>query len=285
MVEINLNLGRKIPESTSERLGAEYKGWRDFRKESRDSFFIIPTELTKYLPVIDTRAINLYLYYCFRANNETGLSWPSVDRAAEDLKVSARSINNWNAELEQLGLILRINEKKSSKTTYLLPISDYYYIEKNLMPEEYMEKSDYEIDGFLKYVFHFNQWQKKDPKSNSYNEPFNTIALVYERSYKKHNLNDVTNFIVTKTILFENIKDNLKTVKVDTKATDFTEDVYKFDSQISRNDFSVPVKSLAIDTKINLQKENSKSLVELINKLTDSFNDLDNLPSVHLEES
>lgn len=285
MVEINLSLGRKIPETLSERLAAEYKGWREFRKESRDSFFIIPTELSEYLPVIDTRAINLYLYYCFRANNETGLSWPSVDRAAEDLNVSARSINNWNSELEDLGLILRISEKKSSKTTYLLPISDYYYIEKYLTPKEYMEKSEYEIDGHLKYVFHFNQWQKKDPKSNSYNDPFNIIALVYERSHEKHNLDNVTNFTVTKTILFENIDDDWKTFRVDTKTADFTEDVYKVEPSISFDDFSVPGKSLAINTKINLQKENSKSIVELINKLTYSFNELDNLPSVHQVEN
>ena len=47
-----------------------YRDWRQFRKNIKDSYFILPTELEKYLP--NNKAINLYLYYCFKAKNEGG---------------------------------------------------------------------------------------------------------------------------------------------------------------------------------------------------------------------
>ena len=40
-----------------------YEQWREFRKDTKENYIMIPTELKDYLPHIHTQAINLYLYY------------------------------------------------------------------------------------------------------------------------------------------------------------------------------------------------------------------------------
>ncbi|MDK1727318.1 helix-turn-helix domain-containing protein, partial [Dellaglioa algida] len=166
MAKLDLKLGQDFKEEYTNIKHNEdnYKFWREHRKNWNQTFFMVPSEILSYVSAIKSKAMSLYLYYSFRARNDTGKSWASVERAAEDLSISTKSVNNWNKELQMLGLIARVSENKSSKTTYLLPISDFYYFEKSVSPETYIEYSNNEIDGDLIGVFHLFQWRKKEGK-------------------------------------------------------------------------------------------------------------------------
>lgn len=274
MVKINLGLNKNVENNSQNHLENTYKHWREFRKGAKENYFIVPKELNEYLYHIHTRAINLYLYYCFRADNETGKSFPSVERAALDLKVSTRSINNWNDELERIGLITRISEGRSSKTTYLLPISNHYYYEKVLTPEEYIQNSSEEVDGKLKSVFHFNQWRKESKDSKDFNIPYNVTCLVYEKINK---IEDVT-FKIMKAILFTEKEYN--EFKINKEAKDFSNDVYKFETPINEKRFEVPIIGLAVTTSLNLKERNNMEVLEFIKDLNDSLEQLDLLDSI-----
>ena len=81
MAKINLNLTQNQEEeyTVAKHYENNYKHWRNYRKILNKPFFMVPTEIIGYTSVITTRAISLYLYYCYRANNETGKSWPSIE--------------------------------------------------------------------------------------------------------------------------------------------------------------------------------------------------------------
>lgn len=102
-----------------------YNIWLSYVKNEKAGYFTISNGISTYLPFIKTPAINLYLYYCLRANNEKGDSFASIERIASDLNVSKKTINNWNSTLINLGLIWRTDRPYSSSNTQLLPTSDF----------------------------------------------------------------------------------------------------------------------------------------------------------------
>lgn len=84
-------------------------------------FAKVDNNLEKFLPYLKDGAIKLYLYYAFVSNSKTGESWHSVETLSKKLKVTERSINNWNKQLEDIGLIYRTGTGMKSKATFVLP--------------------------------------------------------------------------------------------------------------------------------------------------------------------
>lgn len=288
MAKVDLNLSKsKVEEySKAEHYENNYKFWRQYRKNINQPFFMVPSEILEYVSSIRSRAISLYLYYSYRAGNSTGKSWPSVERAAKDLGISSKSVNNWNSELEGLGLIARINEGKSSKTTYLLPISDYYYFEKNATPEKFIKLSNAELDGELISVFHLFQWRKEE--SDEYTKPYNITCLIYQRSYEPNETsNNRKSFVVTKAVLFE--EEEYKDMRINKTAEEFSSDhnAYSFETEKRTYGKNIPTLGIAVTSKINL-KESKKTneVLDLIQQLVQGFNKgtLENLPEVEVSK-
>lgn len=278
MVALNLGLDKKGKSNSYNKNG--YELWRDYRKDTKKNYIMVPTEIMNYLPHIHTQAINLYLYYFFRAKNNTGISWPSVEKTATDLSVSNRSVNYWNDELENLGLIARINKNKSSKQTYLLPISNFYYLEKEETVASFLEKSNKKLDGELTNIFHFFQW-RQDKDTKKYTEKLNMIYLVFKRtSVSKDGIkvNDVF-----KIVGIEPDDKDIKNLSIDVEPNEFKHDVYKINDCSLQLSSEIQPTSLAISTKLNLLSTTEKSMKEilkLLEALIEEYDDLDQLESV-----
>ncbi len=124
---INLELKQKespFKNTEKELLSAFYSsGTGKSNKEFR--FAKIDSNFANFLPYLNDGAIKLYFYYAAAARNDTGESWHGADRISQKLDVTARSIGNWNRQLEDLGLIFRINNGKKSKSTFVLPLTGF----------------------------------------------------------------------------------------------------------------------------------------------------------------
>ena len=286
MAKIDLKLGKSKEEEHTQVKHYEnnYRLWREHRKNLKQPFFMVPSEILDYLSSINSRAINLYLYYCYRANNNTGKSWPAVETAAKELNISTKSVNNWNNELEKLGLIARVSEGKSSKTTYLLPISDYCYFEENITPEKFLKFVEEEIDGKLISIFHLFQWRKEE--ADDYTTPYNITALVFQRNYEPDGTsNNKKKFVVTKAVLFE--EDEYKNMRVNKTNEDFSSDHhgYLFNSTERSYAKETPIIGVAVTSRINLKEiKKTNEVIDLIQQLVLGFeNDtLENLPKAEL---
>lgn len=113
-------------ESESDKLISIYKEWLDFVKTQKSvGYFIVSNDIEEYLPFIKSPAINLYLFYAAHAKNGKGFSFYSIDKLAEKLKVTPKTINNWNATLSDLGLIFRSPNSYHSSRTQLLPTTNF----------------------------------------------------------------------------------------------------------------------------------------------------------------
>lgn len=99
--------------------GGTGKANRKFRFAKVDSKFV------DFLPYLNDGAVKLYLYYVVAANNESGESWHSIETISKKLRVTERSVGNWNNQLENLNLIYRTNNGKKSKATYILPLTSF----------------------------------------------------------------------------------------------------------------------------------------------------------------
>lgn len=292
MVKIDLKLGRSTKEEYTEIKHTEnnYKFWREHRKNWNQTFFMVPSEVLSYVSSIKSRAMSLYLYYSYRAGNNTGKSWASVERAAEELAISTKSVNNWNNELESLGLIARISEGRSSKTTYLLPVTDFFYFEKDTTPEKYISYSNKKIDGDLIGIFHLFQWRKKE--ANEYTKPYNVICLVFQRRYEADETsNNKKRFIVNKAVLFE--EEEYKDIRINKSADEFSSSqAYKFETNIKQYKELVPTIGIALTSGIDLKeiKKDSKvtikdnEVIDLIKQLVEGLNNntLKDLPQAEI---
>lgn len=264
---------------------SNYGNWRSFRSNLNKPFMMIPVEINGYASSVRSRALSLYMYYCYRAGNNTGSSWPAIETIAADLGVSPRSINNWNIELETLGLITRINEGRNSKTTYLLPISSYSYFENNISPEKILDLYNEKIDGKLVAIFHLFQW-RKDKNKTVYNEPYNVTCIVFQRRHTPDETNnDKKEFVITKAIMFE--EEEFKDKKLDKASEEFSEDnkVFIFETEARSYAINVEVDGIAVTNKINL-KETKKSdeVIDFIEQLVEAKSEdlLKKIPTAEL---
>lgn len=88
-------------------------------------FAKLDNNFAHYLPHLKDGAIKLFLHYAMAANNETGESWYGIQTSGNKIGATDRSINNWNNELEDMGLIYRMSSGKKSKSTFLLPLTGF----------------------------------------------------------------------------------------------------------------------------------------------------------------
>ncbi len=125
MIDLGLKQKEGLFQNTEkELLSAFYangtgKSNKEFRFAKVDSNFV------NFLPHLKDGAIKLYLYYAVVAKNNTGESWHSIDTISKKLDATARSIGNWNRQLEDLGLIFRTSNRKKSKSTFVLPLTSF----------------------------------------------------------------------------------------------------------------------------------------------------------------
>lgn len=258
-----------------------YKEWRQFRKDSKENYFIIPTGLKDYLPYFYSKAMNLYLYYCLHSKNETGESWHSTDTISNFLNVSQRTINHWNNVLEKAGLIFRISNNRQSKSTFLLPISSYYVLKPELTLQECIANSQKEVDGELKAILHFFQW-RKSKETEEYTKPYNTICCIFERT---HEFSDKHFKIQKYVFVHTDIKHSIQT-----QAKDLKNDVYKIKSQ----DFNfkdstdiknimnenVVIESFAIHPKFNLTEPARQTNLDLLSALNENLDKVRNINEI-----
>lgn len=280
--------GLSKKDNTELKRSNPYNEWRLFSKSIKRSFAIIPSDLMKYINSIQKNALNLYLYYCFHANNDTGESWHSVDTCAKYFEVSNRSINNWNERLVQLGLIFRVNTNRSSTSTFLLPISNYISYYKKVTLEEYLERYENSnilkgFNGKLKAIANVFQFRKEN-KKGYYTKQFNTWLLIFERTHKSEN----QTFKINRYVLLEETGIN---DAVDFKNEDIREEIYLNSSKnysvekyIKEKQISLPeniiTNSLVLNSKFDL-KSNSQSDKDNKNKSNELLLNLfDNLNSV-----
>ncbi|KMY79336.1 hypothetical protein WZ78_10070 [Leuconostoc mesenteroides subsp. dextranicum] len=288
MARLNMKLSgddkKEIPKNNFEE-------WRKFSQIIKRNYIMIPVELRKYLPYIHTQAMNLYLLYFFMAKNVTGDSWPSIETISKELRVSTRSVNNWNEELDKISLITRVSESKNSKKTYLLPLSNFYYFENNKTIQDVLTESKQNFDGKLVYIIHVFQW-RYDKATKDYTNKGNIVFLVFKResiNAEGENINSVYKIVGIKSLV-ENIKD----ISVSSILGDKKNDVYKIEnsdieSLINLDSLglnSVPSVSLAISTKLNLlgnSEEDVKDTLSFLEDIIDNFDSLNNLETVEVD--
>jgi len=254
---VNLNLREDKKEIIyTEKINNEdnYKEWKKYQKNQKkkelyDGFFMAPGRIVDYLPSLTDRALNLYIFYGIRANSTNGKTWVSVETCAEALNVTTRSINTWNENLIGLGLIARIDENLSSKSTYLLPLDKFAYTEKNAFPQKYNDTADLDINGTLIGVLHLFQWRKSEPDSESFDVPYSTICLVYRRSHILKHSSENKN--IYKVVNFENVEDT--DIEIDKKSTEFENNIYKFESKFKLKNIMTETKGMAITSNTNLK--------------------------------
>lgn len=101
----------------------EYLQWRSQLMKAESGFFALYADFEPMLTQLSAGALRLYLYIGFHSDNWTGESWHSVDTMAKSLNVDARTVRKGLRELEDMGLIRRVQPRPRGRTfTYLRPL-------------------------------------------------------------------------------------------------------------------------------------------------------------------
>lgn len=101
---------------------SNYKKWKSEGLEKGGYFVIFNGFKSKHLREISGQALKLYIYMGLHSGNFTGESWHSAETIKEYFGVSIRTIQNWISELENIGLIKRLQKRPNSVSyTYLIP--------------------------------------------------------------------------------------------------------------------------------------------------------------------
>lgn len=258
-----------------------YKNWRDYRHSTKEGFAIVPNVFEKYLPFFETKALGLYIFYCLKANNDTGESYYGTETIASKLNKSTRTINQWNTYLEDFGLIKRMNNNMSAKSTFILPISDHYtYLENANLKS--MAEPESGTEEKLKSICHLFQWRrgKKDSGNpDNYSDPFNALLFCFERTPISEKLDE--NFIVRRFVLVES--DDLD-IKLEAKSNEFKSEIYLINNKSKdikeimkeiekKHEFIIPsytsLFSFAIPAMYNLAKNGEVDTLKLFKHLSE----------------
>lgn len=259
--KFTLNINNFITNSEGKYLRENYQHWREFQQENDSNFLILNDSFKQYLPILKTGALNLYLFYSFHSKNKTGENWYSLDTLAKELNTSKRSIINWNEELQNVGLIYRQDEGKASKTTFLMPTSNFFLdLRGKTNFEDYQKIYNEQIDGNLVSSYHIFQW-RKNKTNGKFDVPHNTLVAIFERSYEK----DGYSFSIRKYVLFYNDLISKTTIN---KAK-LSDNIYLFDSPLALKNESINVKGIAISTQYNF-KNNPTDILDILNELRDN---------------
>lgn len=182
----NLKKKSSTPDNKSDFLMKHHELWRGYLKDNNGTFLMLYDDFNKFLPELSTGALKLYLFYGFSSKNTTGESWYGIDTIAKTLDTTSRSINSWNNELEELGLIYRAAGNKSSTTTYLIPYSDYT-VHSNDLLKDFMD--DYKTNdyinntlGRISKIYHLYQWRKGDDEKK-FDGSLNIVVVEFIKDY------------------------------------------------------------------------------------------------------
>lgn len=278
-----------LSNSNNKKYGDSYGQWRDYNKDAKNTFHILPSGIKKYLPYFDGKAMNLYLFYCLNSRNDTGESWYSTKKCAEELGVTVRSINNWNTILEKIGLIVRAANNHTTKSTFLLPLSNYVIKEDETAVADFVrsyQENDYKriTDGKLVSVINLFQWRKNND-TKGYDEPYNVLCLGFERTHYYEQADK--EFTVRKFVLLgeNNIDQNIKF-----KSSEFTKSAYRIDAgeniktifregNVTLNK-DVVFANMAINSSINLKDEWKKDVLELFDAICENRDKLEEVDMV-----
>lgn len=125
MIDLGLKLKDVLFQDTEKELLSTFYASSTDRLNKEFRFAKVDSKFITFLPYLKDGAIKLYLYYAVAAKNETGESWHSIDTISQKLGATARSVGNWNHQLEDLGLIYRTSNRRKSKATFLLPLTGF----------------------------------------------------------------------------------------------------------------------------------------------------------------
>lgn len=269
----------KVNESSNDEnslLCDQYANWKFNmdKKQVGAKFFILFKDFECHLKDISSGALKLYLYYGFHAKNETGVSWHSIDTIKTYFDVSEKSINNWNNELIERGLIQRLSKNNSrNKVTYLLPFSMNFIRPKDI--EIFNNENFSSVYGTIVKAFHLFQWRQDEENSTSFKTPYHTLILVAERNVKK-GANQFTAFEIA--INDDNSSSCINIPSVNSDIYTFTSDL---DLELDLGlELSIEVQGIAVNSQHNLKKR--KVIYELIKELLDPKTNLDHYEKVQL---
>ena len=125
MIDLGLKQKEVLFENTEKELLSAFYASSTGKSNKEFRFAKVDSNFVRFLPYLNDGAVKLYLYYAVVAKNDTGESWHSIDTISQKLDATARSIGNWNRQLEDLGLIFRTSNGKKSKTTFVLPLTGF----------------------------------------------------------------------------------------------------------------------------------------------------------------
>jgi len=109
-----------------------YKEWRKRQHEERAGFFpVFSKDFKPYLKDLSGNAVRLYVYLGLHSNNETGQTSNTTLRAMQYFfDCDPRTLQKWLAELENAGLIKRVQPfYKAKRQIVLKPYSTKDHLE------------------------------------------------------------------------------------------------------------------------------------------------------------
>lgn len=251
----------------------QYENWQTNKKYDKDPFFLLYKDFDVHLKEISSGALKLFLYYGFHAKNNTGESWPSIETISKYFDVSTRTVNIWNKELEDRGIISRAKTRAKSKTTYILPFSINFFFKKeedipNFLKEEVLTKDYIEVYGEISKVFHMFQWRKSS--DNSYTTPYHELFIILKKSFP---LGKYTHY----TVIHFKI-DNYDDIVIEEES--FRDEILVFNSPYIIEGLDISIDGIAINSCYNIKKR--EFLDELISQLMDPSMDLSLFNKVNL---
>lgn len=103
-----------------------YQEWKKYRREMNSPFLIIYKDFQDdHLRKISGGALKLYIFLGFNSNSFNGECWISAPEIASYFENDARTVKAWFAELEDLGLLKRIQTGfKRKANSFLQPYGD-----------------------------------------------------------------------------------------------------------------------------------------------------------------
>lgn len=115
--------GKDVYEKEMDKLRSNYGNWKRKRRESKTPFFSIYSDFKEpFLKELSGGALKLYLYLGFSVNTFTGECWHSTENIAYYFGCDQRTVKKWFKELEDKGLVRRIQTGfKRVANTFLLP--------------------------------------------------------------------------------------------------------------------------------------------------------------------
>src|SRR5690625_977948 len=94
--------------SKASKLRNIHSKWRDENFINKEGFFPLFSDFKYYLNQISPGAASLFIYIGLHSNNQTGECYHNIKRIAKYFGKSPRTISSWFKELEDIGLVKRI---------------------------------------------------------------------------------------------------------------------------------------------------------------------------------